>query len=133
MLQPAGKKSFEIATIALRDRLDIDGKAVAAQDFCYMPRQVGEPVADFVSRLEKTFCRAYGHENMSVETCDALLGLRFNLVKALAVSGASNYTQLCILARSEERQQSELLNRAGGSNFTLVRQNISSICEASQC
>ena len=125
MLEPASKVTFKVATKALRDRLDLGGKAV--QDFRHMSQGVGEPVADFVSRLEKTFCRAYGHENMSAETRAALLygqlheGLRYSLMKAPAVSGASSYAQLCIAARSEERQQSELLRRQQyqqGSNMT---------------
>ena len=117
MLEPASKVTFKVATKALRDRLDLDGKAVAAQDFRHMSQRVGELVADFVSRLEKTFRRAYGHENMSAETRAALLygqlheGLRYSLMKAPAVSGASSYAQLCIAARSEERRQSELLKR----------------------
>ena len=107
MLEPAS--TFKVATKALRDRLDLDGKAVAAQDFRHMSQGVGELVADFVSCLEKTFRRAYGHENMSAETHAALLygqlheGLRYSLMKAPAVSGASSYAQLYIAARSEER------------------------------
>ena len=117
MLGPASKTTFNVASKALRDRLDLEGKAVAAQDFRHMSQGAGKLVADFDSRLEKTFHRAYGHENMSAETRAVLLygqlheGLRYNLMKASAVSGASSYTQLCIAARSEERRQSELLKR----------------------
>ena len=127
MLEPASKTTSDVATKALRDRLDLDGKAVVAQDFRHMLQRGGEIVADFVSCLEKTFLRAYGHENMSAETRDALLYgqlhecLRYSLMKAPAVSGASTYTQLCFAARSEERQQSELLKRQEyqqGSNMT---------------
>ena len=68
MLGPASKTAFNVASKALRDRLDLEGKAVAAQDFRHMSQGAGKLVADFDSRLEKTFRRAYGHENMSAET-----------------------------------------------------------------
>ena len=38
-------------------------------------------------------------------------GLKYSLTKSHAVSGASEYQQLCIAARNEERRQSELLRR----------------------
>ena len=102
MVEPASKTTFDVATKALRDRLDLDGKAVAAQDFHHMLQRGGDVVADFVCRLGRTFLRAYGNENMLAEPRDALLcgqlheGLRYGLMKAPAVSGASTYTQLCI-------------------------------------
>lgn len=54
---------------------------------------------------------------MSTETRDTLLfgqlhaGLRYNLVKAPAVSGAQGYQQLCMAARNEEQRLLELIKR----------------------
>ena len=138
MLGPASKIMFNVASKALCDQLDLDGKAVAVQYFCHMSQGAGKSVADIVSRLEKTFRRLYGHENMSAKTRATLLygqlheGLRYNLIKASAVSGASSYTQLCITAGSEERRQNELLKRQQsqqGSTITtrqggLMRRNV---------
>ena len=36
-------------------------------------------------------------------------GLKCSLIKSSIVSGASEYQQLCIAAKNEERRQSELL------------------------
>lgn len=58
---------------ALGEKLNFDGKAVAAQDFRHMSQRVGETVSEFVSRLEKMFRRAYGHENITAETRNTLL------------------------------------------------------------
>ena len=63
------------------------------------------------------FRRAYGHDTMLSETRDALLyaqlqeGLKYDLMKALAVSGALNYQALCVAAKSEERRLAELQKR----------------------
>ena len=111
------KASFGAAVKALRARLDSGSRAVAAQDFRHLSQKMTESVADFICRLEKTFRRAYGHEQMSEETRSTLLygqlneGLKYSLIKAPAVSGASEYQQLCVAARNEERRQSELVKR----------------------
>ena len=111
------KASFGAAVKALRARLDSGSRAVAAQDFRHLSQQTTESAADFICRLEKTFRRAYGHEQMSEETRNTLLysqlneGLKYSLIKAPAVSGASEYQQLCVAARNEERRQSELVKR----------------------
>ena len=110
-------ENFGAALAALRNRLDPGGPALAAQDFRHLTQQQGEIVADFIRRLESVFRRAYGREKLSAETRDALLygqlqeGLRYDLLKSPAVSGARTYQELCISARSEERRQSELLKR----------------------
>ena len=110
-------KNFGTALAALQNRLDPGGPAVAAQDFRHLAQQRGETVADFIRRLESVFRRAYGKEKLSVETRDALLygqlqeGLKYDLLKSPAVSGARTYQELSISARSEERRQSELLKR----------------------
>ena len=54
---------------------------------------------------------------MSMEMRNTLLygqlheGLRYNLLKSPAVSGAIGYIQLCVAARTEERRQNELSRR----------------------
>ena len=58
-----------------------------------------------------------GHDTMLSETRDALLyaqlqeGLRYDLMKAQAVSGALNYQALCVAAKSEGRRLDELQKR----------------------
>ena len=111
------KVSFSAAVKALRARLDSGSRAVAAQDFRYLSQQTTGSVADFICRLEKTFHQAYGHKQMSEETRSILLygqpneGLKYSLIKAPAVSGASEYQQLCVAAQNEERHQGELVKR----------------------
>lgn len=118
LMPECSKTSFTAATQALQARLDSDlNRVVVAQDFRHLSQQVTETVSDYICRLEKTFCRAYGHERMCKETQSTLLygqlneGLKYNLIKASAVSGASNYQQLCTAARNEERRQGELLKQ----------------------
>ena len=85
---------------ALRARLDPGSKALAAQDFRHAAQDENEKVGDFIRRIEKTFRRAYGHDTMLSETRDALLyaqlqeGLKYDLMKAPAVSGALNHQAL---------------------------------------
>ena len=73
-------------------------------------------MAEFISRLEKTFHKANGHENITTKTRNTLLygqlheGLRYNLLKTPAVSGASNDMQLSV-AGNEEGRQTELARR----------------------
>ena len=53
---------------------------------------------------------------MATDTRDTLLHgqlqerLRFELMRAPAVSGAQNYKELCIAARNEEKRLAELRN-----------------------
>ena len=117
LLEPSSKQSYESAVKALGEKLNFDGKTVAAQDFRHMSQQARETVSKFIDRLEKTFRKAYGHENITADTRNTLLygqlheGLRYNLLKASAVSGASNYTQLSVDARNEEGRQTKLARR----------------------
>ena len=117
LLSTAEKSTFAIATTALGSRLDRGGKTLAAQEFRHTVQQSVEAVLDFVLKLEQTFRRAYGRENMSAETRDTLLygqlqeGLKYTLVKSSAVSRARNYTELCLAARNEERRLTELYRR----------------------
>ena len=117
LMAESSKVSFSAAVSTLRARLDSGSRAVAAQDFRHLSQQTAQSVADFICRLEKTFCRAYGHEHMLEETKNTLLygqlneGSKYSLIKAPAVSAASEYQQLCVAARNEERRQSELMKR----------------------
>ena len=117
LLRPEERESFEKAVEALRSRLDPGSKAVAAQDFRHTMQRDSEPVSDFVRRLERTFRIAYGRDEMSNETRDTLLycqlqeGLRYELMKGPAVSGATKYQELCIAAKNEEKRLVELRRR----------------------
>ena len=102
LLESSSKQSYETAIKALVDELNLDGKAVAAQDFRHMSQRAGETVSEFVSRLKKTFCKAYVHESITTETRNTLLYGGYGLLKAPLVSGATNCTQLCVAARNEE-------------------------------
>ena len=88
--------------------MDPGGRALAAQDFRHTVQGDAESVSDFVRRLE------YGRDSMSVETRDTLLhsqlqeGLRYDLMRAPAVSGAQMYKELCLAAKNEERRLAEL-------------------------
>lgn len=60
---------------------------------------------------------AYGRDDLAPETRDALLhgrlheGLRFDIMRAPAVSGSQTYTALCVAAKNEERRLIELRKR----------------------
>ena len=117
LLPESEKSDYEKGVRALRARLDPGSKALAAQDFRHTAQDESEKVNDFIRRIEKTFRRAYGHDTMLPETRDALLyaqlqeGLKYDLMKAPAVSGALNYQALCVAAKSEERRLAELQKR----------------------
>ena len=90
---------------------------MAAQEFRHCSQTARESVSDFIRRLEKTFRVAYGREAITPETRNALLygqlheGLLYRLMEAPAVSGAIDYSSLCVAARSEERRQAALSRR----------------------
>ena len=117
LMSESSKASFITAVQTLQTRLECGSRAVAAQDFRDLSQRPSEMVSDFICRLEKTFRQAYGNEQMSEETRNTLLygqlneGLKYNLIKSPAVSGASGYQQLCIAARNEERHQNDLIKR----------------------
>ena len=99
------KSSYSQAIGALRARLDPGSRTLAAQDFRHTSQADSENVADFIRRLERTFNVAYGREGMSAETRDTLRhgqlqdGLKHELMRAAAVSGAQSYKELCLAAR----------------------------------
>lgn len=117
LLDSDTKKSYTQAVEALRLRLDPGSRTLAAQDFRHTAQNDDERVADFIRRLERTFNVAYGREGMSTETRDTLLhgqlqdGLKHELMKAAAVSGAQSYKALCLAARNEEKRLAELKKR----------------------
>ena len=87
---------------------------MAAQDFRHAMQKDSESVSDFIRRLERMFHIAYGRDPMSNETRDTLLycqlheGLRYELMRGPAVSGATKYPELCIAAKNEEKRLAEL-------------------------
>ena len=111
------KTSYVQAIEALRLQLDPGSRTLAAQDFRHTSQAEDEKVADFIRRLERTFNVAYGREGMSAETRDTLLhgqlqdGLKHELMRAAAVSGAQSYKALCLAARNEEKRLAELKKR----------------------
>ena len=117
LLGEGDKETYAEATQALRSRLDPGGRALAAQDFRHTVQGETEGVADFIRRLERTFRIAYGRDNMSSETRDTLLhsqlqeGLRYDLMKGPAVSGAQAYKELCLAAKNEEKRLAGLKKR----------------------
>ena len=108
------QQTFGEVDETLRGRLEPQSRALAAQDFRHTSQGDQETVADFIRRLERTFTIAYGQDGMSLETRQTLLhgqlqeGLRYNLMKAPAVSGAQTYSELCMAAKNEEKHQAEL-------------------------
>ena len=60
---------------------------------------------------------AYGRDAMSTVTRDTLMycqlqeGLRYELMKGPAVSGATRYQELCVAAKNEEMRLAELQRR----------------------
>ncbi len=117
LLTPAEKDSLDAASSAMRSRLDPSSRALAAQDFRHASQQESESVADFIRRLEQLFKLAYGRDGMSDETRGMLLhsqlqeGLRYEIMKAPAVSGSQGYKELCLASRNEEKRLAELAKR----------------------
>ena len=117
LLRESEKGTLQDAVTSLRSRLDPGSRALVAQDFRHAAQREGETVADYISRLEQLFRRAYGREGMADETRDTLLhgqlqeGLHYELMKAPAVSGSHTYRELCLAARNEEKRVAELAKR----------------------
>ena len=98
-------------------RLDPGSCALAAQEFRNALQREKESVSDYITRLERSFQIAYGHERLTLETRDAFLfsqlqaGLKLTLMESPAVSGSSSYRQLCVAAKQEEKRLMELKRR----------------------
>ena len=93
LLRPDERDSFESSVEALRARLDPGSIAVAAQDFRHTAQRESESVADFIRRLEHTFRVALhsGPPWYTLLYCQLQEGLRYELMKGPAVSGATKY------------------------------------------
>ena len=117
LLTKEERKSLDEVTAVLRSCLDPSSQTLAAQDFRHASQQEGESVADFIRRLEQLFKLAYGRDGMSEETRGTLLhgqlqeGLRYEIMKAPAVSGSHGYKELCLASRNEEKRLVELAKR----------------------
>ena len=117
LLPDSKKGTVGEATKALSDILGPGSRVLATQDFRHASQEAGETVSTFVRRLERTFRIAYGAENLSTETRDALLyaqlqdGLRHDLLCSPNVAGALTYRELTMAAKNEERRQSEMRKR----------------------
>ena len=124
LLSDDDRKTFEVAVKSLRSRIDAGCKAVAAQDFRHLRQGDSESVSDLIRRLERTFRIAYGRDSMSAETRDALLygqlqeALRYELMRAPAVSGSTKYQELCVASKNEEKRLAELRKRQQYSKST---------------
>ena len=131
LLQERERSTLDSAVKSLRNRLESGAKAMAAQDFQHCAQHECEEVSDFIARLEKTFCLRYRHEAMSKETQDTLLygqlheGPAIRIMEAPSVSGATDYSCLCVAARNEERRQIELQKRRAYQTSALRHQHAS--------
>ena len=100
--------------MSLRSRVESENRVLAGQDFRHATQESSESVVNYMCRLERLFQIAYGRDNLSAETCNALLysqlqeGLKYDLIESPAVSGADSYKQLCIAAKHEEKRIAEL-------------------------
>ena len=73
LLRSSEEESLDAAIAALHSRLDPGSRALAAQDFRHAAQKRGEPVSDYIRRLEQLFRRAYGRDGMSDETQETFL------------------------------------------------------------
>ena len=130
LLSEQEKESLERATASLRARLDPSSRTLAAQDFRHASQREGESVSDFIRRLEQLFKLAYGRDGLSEETRGILLhgqlqeGLRYDIMKAPAVSGSHRYRELCLASRNEEKRLAELAKRRQYSKSPRQSQSI---------
>jgi len=117
LLSAEEKCTYAAAIQALRIRLDPGSKVLATQDFRHAIQKDEESVADYIRRVEHYFQIAYGHDNLSVETREAMLfgqlqaGLKYSIMKSPAVSGCQSYRDLRVAAKNEEKCLVELRHR----------------------
>ena len=111
LLDGSDRVTYQSAIRALRERLDPGDQTLAALDFRHASQKTAESVSDFVTRLERVFQTAFGHEKLSTETRDMLLygqlqeGLLYTLMQS---SGTQSYRELCLAAKKEEKRLAEL-------------------------
>ena len=98
---------------------------MAGQDFRRTMQKDTETVADFICRLERTFCIAFGSDKLSKETKDAMLygQLHLSIIRSPSVSGALAYKELCMAAKHEEKRQLELRKRQESERISGGRDN----------
>ena len=86
---------------------------LAVQDFCHASQREDEPVSDFVSRLERSFCVAYGRDVLSTETHHMLLHSQLLHVTCYVSYVTCNvtYQALVMATKNEERRIVELRKR----------------------
>ena len=88
-----------------------------------------ETDADFICRLERTFCIAFGSDKLTKETKDAMLygqlqeGLRLSIIRSPNVSEALAYKELCMAAKHEEKRQAELRKCHESERMTAAKDN----------
>lgn len=117
LLPDCEKTNYSEAIGALRSRLDPGSRLMAAQDFRHASQEEHERVSDFIRRLEQLFKLAYGRDALSMETRYILLygqlqeGLKLKIIESPAVSGAVDYSSLCLAAKAEEKRLAELKKR----------------------
>lgn len=105
---------FQNAVDALRSTMDPQNRVTAATDFRHASLEKGESVADDIRRIKRLFHIAHGGDSLTSETRGTILqgqlhgGLRYDVVKSPAVSGAQSYQELCLAARQEEKRVAEL-------------------------
>ena len=121
--------TMEAAVKSLRECLEPCSKVMAGQDFRRTMQKDTETVADFICRLERTFCIAFGSDKLSKETKDAMLygqlqeGLRLSIIRSPSVLGALAYKELCMAAKHEEKRQLELRKRQESERISGGRDN----------
>ena len=114
LLEDGNKRTNADATQALHSRMDRGCRGLAAQDFRHTVQGDAESISDFVRHLKHTFQIAYSQDSMSIETRDTLLHsqlqewLRYDLMRAPAVSGAQTYKELCLATKNKESRLAEL-------------------------
>ena len=114
LIPAVNKTTYAKALSTLQERLDPGGKLLAVQDFRHASQREEESMAEFLRRLERCFQVAYGRDGLGEETRNTLLysqmqkGLKIELMRAAAVSGAGSYQALCLAAKNEERRLAEL-------------------------
>ena len=117
LLSEEDRGTWKSATAALRGKLKLRSKVLAAQDFRHNRQKEKESVADFIYHMEKEFHIAYKNDTLSWDTREAFLygqlqdGLHPELMYNPSVSGALTYQELCMAARNEEKRQAELQKR----------------------
>ena len=90
---------------------------MAAQDFRHAAQEDHEKVGDFIHRCERLFKLASGRDAISAKTRNTLLysqlqeGLRHRITESPAVSGATDYSTMCLAAKAKEKHLTKLEKR----------------------